>query len=221
MPEIAPLQLERTLVLILDLCGTFAFAISGAMAGIRRHLDVYGIMVLAFTASTFGGISRDLLIGAVPPAALSDWRYLAVSLAAGFIAFFWHKQIARLRDPVRFLDAIGLAFFAVAGAEKALAFGLHPVAAALLGMLTGVGGGIARDVLLARIPVVLRSDLYALAALAGAATVVIADLFGAPSVMAAIGGGVLCFALRWVAMRQGWRLPTAGADARRSSDTPD
>jgi hypothetical protein len=136
----AAFEVQRTLVLVLDLCGTLAFALSGAMAGIRRNLDVFGVLVLSFAASTFGGIGRDVLVGATPPAALVDWRYLAVSLAAGLIAFFWSSLIERLRNPVRLLDAVGLAFFAVAGTQKALAFGLSPVMAALMGMLTGVGG---------------------------------------------------------------------------------
>lgn len=199
----------RTLVLILDLCGTFAFALSGAMMGIRRRLDIYGVLVVAFVASSFGGISRDLLIGAVPPAALADWRYLAVSLAAGLIVFVWTSTIEKLRTPVRLLDAAGLAFFCVAGAEKALAYGLDPVMAALLGMLTGVGGGMVRDILLADVPVVLRSDLYAVAALAGAGVVVGGDVLGFSSVLSAIAGGLVCFGLRVIALRRGWRLPMA------------
>jgi len=199
----------RTLVLTLDLCGTFAFALSGAMAGVRRCLDVYGVLVLAFVASTFGGLTRDLLIGAVPPAALQDWRYLAVSLLAGLIAFFWSPQIEKLRNPVRLLDAAGLAFFCVAGAEKALAYGLSPVMAVLLGMLTGVGGGMARDVLLADVPSVLRSDLYAVAALLGAGVAVAGTLLHFPYVLTAIAGGLACFVLRVVAIRRGWHLPLA------------
>lgn len=209
-------ELLRTLVLILDLCGTFAFALSGAMAGIRRRLDVFGVLVLSFAASTFGGIGRDLLIGAVPPAALVDWRYLAVSLLAGLIAFFWSPLIQKLRNPVRMLDAVGLAFFAVAGAEKALGFGLSPLMAALLGMLTGIGGGVARDVLLAEVPAVLRSDLYAVAALAGAAIVVGGSMLNLPIIVAALGGGLVCFGLRMAAIRRGWQLPIA-----QESDRPD
>jgi uncharacterized membrane protein YeiH len=200
----------QMLVLTLDLCGTFAFALGGAMEGVRRRLDVFGVLVVAFVASSFGGIVRDLLIGAVPPAALLDWRYLAVSLAAGLMAFFCSSLIERLRSPARVLDAVGLAFFCVAGAEKALAFGLGPLMAALLGMLTGIGGGIVRDVLLAQVPAVLRSELYALAALAGAGIVVAGALLGLPPVLFAIAGGLACFCLRMTAIRRGWKLPTAG-----------
>lgn len=199
----------QTIIPLLDLCGTFAFALSGAMAGIRRELDIFGVLVLSFAASSFGGISRDLVIGAVPPAALEDWRYLAVSIVAGLIAFFWSELIEKLRNPVRMMDAVGLAFFAVSGTEKALAFELSPVMAALLGMLTGIGGGVTRDVLLAEVPAVLRSDLYAVAALAGAAVVVGASLLHLPIVIAAVVGGLVCFGLRMMAIRRGWRLPTA------------
>lgn len=199
----------KTVVLILDLGGTFAFALSGGMAGVRRRLDIFGVLVLSFAASTFGGITRDMLIGSTPPAALQDWRYLAVSVAAGLAAFFWSSSIEKLRTPVRMLDAVGLALFAVAGTEKALAFGLNPVMAALLGMLTGIGGGVARDVLLAEIPAVLRSDLYAVAALAGAGVVVCGALLHLPIIVTALVGGLVCFGLRMTAIRRGWRLPIA------------
>ena len=206
----AALELQRSLVLVLDLCGTFAFAVSGATAAVRRRLDIFGVLVVSFAASSFGGISRDLLIGVTPPAAIQDWRYLAVAIAAGVITFFWSQLVERLRNPVRLLDAVGLAFFAVAGTEKALAFGLSPLMAALMGMLTGIGGGIARDVLVADVPVVLRAELYAVAALVGAGIVVGGHLLGLPVVATAVAGGLACFALRLLALRRGWRLPVAG-----------
>lgn len=212
MPLVDPLltdQLLRTLVLVLDLGGTFAFALSGAVAGIRRKLDLFGVLVLSFAAATFGGITRDLLIGSVPPAALVDWRYLAVAMAAGLLTFMWPALIERLGKPVRILDAMGLALFAVAGTQKALAFGLSPVMAALLGMLTGIGGGVARDVLLSEIPAVLKADLYAVAALAGAVVVVVGHLLGFPIVLTALLGGLVSFLLRIMAIRRGWGLPVA------------
>ena len=199
----------NTLLLALDLVGTFVFALAGATAGVRRHLDIFGIAVLSFATACSGGIARDVLIGAFPPAALSDWRYVAASLLAGLIAFRWHSLIERMHSPVQLFDAAGLALFAVTGALKALAFGLHPVMAALLGMLTGIGGGMARDVLLATVPVVLRSDLYAVAALAGAAVVAVGSRFGLAPAVTALAGALLCFGLRMVAIRRGWQLPRA------------
>ena len=126
----------ETFIRFVDLGGTFVFAISGAVAAVNRRLDMFGILVLSFVTGNFGGITRDLLIGAVPPAAIADWRYLLVSICAGLITFFWYSGVDRLRSPMLLFDAAGLSFFAVAGAQKAVDFGLNPVMAALLGMLT-------------------------------------------------------------------------------------
>ncbi len=212
-----------TFVGILDLGGTFVFALSGALAAVNRRLDAFGILVLSFVAGNFGGITRDLLIGAVPPAALTDGRYLLVSVLAGLITFFLYAGVNRLRTPVLLVDAVGLAFFAVAGAQKAIEFGLSPVMAALLGMLTGIGGGMMRDVLLMEIPQVLRSDLYAVAALAGASLVVLGHVLGVSYGLSAVAGGALCFGLRYMAIRHGWRLPTArlSAQGRAGAGEPD
>jgi uncharacterized membrane protein YeiH len=217
----------HTFLLALDLGGTFVFALSGAAAGTKRRLDLFGVLVLSFAAGNVGGITRDLLIGATPPAAISDWRYLGVSLLAGAITFQWSPVIDRLWSPVLVFDGAGLGLFAVTGAQKALAYGLDPVMAALLGMLTGIGGGMARDVLLAEIPTVLRADLYAVAALAGAAVVVIGSVLQLPSAAVTIAGAILCFGLRLAAIRRGWHLPVAhppdppGAKRTPRGDPPD
>lgn len=195
--------------LAFDLGGTFVFALSGASAGVNRRLDFFGVLVLSFVAGNFGGVTRDLLIGAVPPAAIANWWFLAASLLAGTITFLWHPWISRLNNPVLMFDAVGLAFFSVAGAQKALAFGLHPIMAALLGMVTGIGGGMIRDVLTARIPIVLRADLYALAALAAASVVVIGTELHLPPGVSTIVGAALCIGLRYMAIWHGWRLPAA------------
>jgi uncharacterized membrane protein YeiH len=197
----------QTLVLMLDLAGTFVFAISGAMAARENRLDLFGVLVLAYTAGNVGGVTRDVLIGAVPPPAISDWRYVGVSVAAGLLAFWCTPIVSRLRSPVLLLDAGGLGLFAVSGATKALALGLGPIPATLLGMLTGIGGGMARDLLVAEIPSVLRGELYAVAALAGAAVVVAGDALGVSPTAAAIVGAALCIGLRVEAIRRGWQLP--------------
>jgi uncharacterized membrane protein YeiH len=200
----------QTLPLVLDLVGTFVFALSGAVAGVRHRLDLFGVLVLSFVAGNFGGIVRDLLIGAVPPAAIGDWRYLAVSIGAGLIGFCWHSIIDRLRSPVLIFDAAGLALFAVAGTQKALTFGLNPVTAVLLGMLTGIGGGMARDLFLAQIPNVLQADFYAMAALVGAGLVVIGEMLQFPPPFVALLAAAACFGIRVIAIYRGWRLPIAG-----------
>jgi uncharacterized membrane protein YeiH len=201
-----------------DLGGTFVFALSGAAAGVKYRLDLFGVLVLSFAAGNSGGIARDLMIGAVPPAAISDWRYVAVSMLAGLLTFYWSRILNRLRSPVLVFDAAGLALFAVSGASKALAFNAGPVAAALLGMLTGIGGGIVRDVLVREIPTVLRTELYAVAALMGAAVVVIGGILQLPPSGAAVAGAALCFALRFVAMRRNWHLPTAPSPERSDQE---
>jgi len=194
------------------------FAISGAVAAVNRRLDIFGILVLSFVAGNFGGIARDVLIGAVPPAALVDLRYLLVSVVAGLVTFCWYSGVDRLRTPVLLFDAAGLALFAVAGAQKAIFFGLNPVMAALLGMLTGIGGGMTRDVLLSEVPQVLRSDLYAVAALAGASIVVLGDTLRLPYGPCALAGAGACFVLRFMAIRHGWHLPSARLSAQRRAE---
>ena len=206
----------ETFILVLDLIGTFVFALSGATLGVRRRLDLFGVLVLSFAAAVAGGMTRDVLIGATPVAALSDWRYPATALAAGIVTFFWAPTIERIDYPVRMFDAMGLALFAVAGTQKALDYGLLPPMAAAMGMLTGIGGGIARDVLMARVPLVLQAELYAVAALAGAAVVAVGAWLHWPPMPCALVGAVLCFGLRMMAMHFGWHLPVA----LQSSDPP-
>lgn len=215
MPEASLIakQAFQDLLLILDLGGTFVFAISGAMVGVRQRLDIFGVLVLSFAASSAGGIARDLLIGAVPPAAVSDWRYFAVAMAAGLITFLWSSPVSRHRTAILLFDAIGLAFFGVAGAEKALAYHLGPLMAALLGMVTGIGGGMSRDILVARTPAVLKGDLYAVAALSAAAIVVVGNILRWPVLPTAAAAGLLCVGIRLLAILRGWGLPVAGPEA--------
>lgn len=198
----------NTLLVALDLGGTFVFALSGALVGVRHRIDLFGVLVLSFVAATSGGIARDLLIGAVPPPGVADWRYIGVAVGAGLLTFYWHPLVDRWRSIIGILDAAGLALFAISGAFKALAFGLGPVAAVLLGILTGIGGGMVRDLLVAQVPSVLTSELYAVAAGVGAVVVVVGELLGLPSPAVAVVSGVTCFALRMLAVRRDWHLPT-------------
>lgn len=212
---------------LLDLLGVFVFALSGAVAGAKKRLDLFGVLVLSFAAATAGGIVRDLLIGAVPPAAFRDWFYLAASLLAGLLVFFWFPRSGRERrkkmsNLVLIFDALGLALFAVTGTQKALGYGLDPAMSALMGMLTGIGGGIMRDLLINEIPAVLASDLYAVAALAGASVVVIGHYLNLPPTATAIAGAAVCFALRVAAIRRGWKLPIALLPEKQvESDEPN
>lgn len=200
-------------ITLLDFIGTFAFAISGAVVAVRNRLDLFGVLVLSFAAATAGGIMRDVLLDATPPTSLVDWRYLAVSSAAGLLTFFRHTDVERMRNPVQFFDAAGLGLFAVLGTSKALAAGLGPVGAVMIGVLTGVGGGVVRDMLVAQIPNVLRRhELYAVTAMAAALVVVGGEALQLPAAPVAVSGAILCFGLRLLAIRRGWKLPESGGD---------
>jgi uncharacterized membrane protein YeiH len=199
----------QTLLLVLDLCGTFVFALSGAAAANKRDLDLFGVLVLSFVAGNFGGVVRDVVIGAVPPAAISDWRYLGVSVAAGLFTFLWDSVVGELWSFVLIFDAAGLALFAVSGTQKALSFHLNPPMAALLGTLTAIGGGMARDLLLAEVPTVLKADFYATAAILGAIVVVLGQSTQFPPWQVAVVATLVAFGVRIVAMRREWSLPHA------------
>jgi len=194
-------------IVVLDLVGIFVFAISGALVAVRKELDVFGVLVLAGTTGLGGGWLRDVLIDATPPASLMDWRYLIAPVAAGLLTFRFHPTLGRMERSVNVFDAFGLALFCVTGAVKAQEYGLGLAAAALMGMVTGIGGGMIRDVLAGRVPVVFRGELYAIPALAGASVAVVLHAEGQPFWLTALCGGSLCLIWRLVAIRRDWRAP--------------
>lgn len=207
---------------LFDFAGTFVFALSGATAGVRRRLDLFGVLVLSFAAGSAGGITRDVLIGALPPVAIRDWAYPVIAGVAALIVFFRYTLIERMKHPVQLFDAAGLALFAVLGTQKALMFGMNPLAAAMLGVLSGIGGGMLRDIMLAEIPTVLRAEVYAVAALAGAAVVVAGELLGIAPHLSMIAGGLLCFVLRVLAIRHNWQIAIAAPPPSEApSETDD
>ena len=178
------------------------------MAAIENKLDLLGLLVLSFVTALGGGIIRDLLIGGIPPGAIRDWRYAAAAFLGGLVVFFWYRFVSQVPNSMLVIfDAAGLGLFAVAGAAKAVEFGIHPFLAVLMGGITGVGGGTIRDILLARVPTVLRADVYATAALAGAAVMVMGAKFAMPAALASISGTVVCFLLRVVSVWRHWNLP--------------
>ena len=194
-------------IVVLDLVGIFVFAISGALVAVRKELDVFGVLVLAGTTGLGGGWLRDVLIDATPPASLMDWRYLIAPVAAGLLTFRFHPTLGRMERSVNVFDAFGLALFCVTGAVKAQEYGLGLAPAALMGMVTGIGGGMIRDVLAGRVPVVFRGELYAIPALAGASVAVVLHAEGQPFWLTALCGGSLCLSWRLVAIRRDWRAP--------------
>ena len=198
-----------SLLVALDLMGVFVFALSGALLAVRKRFDVFGVAVLALAAALGGGILRDLLIGAIPPVALMDWRYGAVCVVAAGAGFVGHHALERIARPVRVFDAIGLGFFAVAGTSKALAFDLPAFAAVAMGVLTAVGGGVLRDVLAGEVPLVLRREIYAVAALAGAVVVAVAAVLDRYGAAAATIATIATVALRLTAVWRRWDAPQA------------
>ncbi|HTM29633.1 MAG TPA: trimeric intracellular cation channel family protein [Rhodanobacter sp.] len=201
---------EQWLFDLVDLAGTFAFAISGATAARRCHLDLFGVLAIAFVTACGGGIARDLCIGAIPPAGLAEWRYLLTAVVAALLTMLAYPWVERLTYPVRLFDAMGLGLFAVYGAHKALAFGTNAEVAILLGVVTAIGGGMARDVLLARVSVVLQKEIYASAALVGAALAVIGEYLHWSALWATWLPILVCFGLRFLSLRYHWNLPRFG-----------
>jgi uncharacterized membrane protein YeiH len=202
------------LFLVLDLTGTFAFALNGALIAVRAaNLDIVGIVTLGMVTALGGGILRDVIIDYLPPATFSDWRYLAVAAAGSLIAFFLGRRLERLLGPITVLDAAGLSLFAVTGASKALALGLGPAQAVILGAVTGVGGGTIRDVLTQRIPIVLRRELYAIPALAGALVTVVSIRLGFYGLAAAVVAAAICFVIRMLGVRFNLNAPRPPGEA--------
>jgi uncharacterized membrane protein YeiH len=212
---------DPPVLLVLDLAGTFAFALNGALTAVRAaHLDIIGVITLGMITAVGGGIIRDVLLGALPPATFVDWRYLAVAASGGLIAFFVSRWLGRFTSPIDVLDAAGLSLFAVTGAGKALELGAGPAQAIILGAITGVGGGTVRDVLIRQIPSVLTSGLYAIPALVGAALFVAAEggavhhVLGAPVALSAAG---VCFLIRVVGLHFGLDAPKPPGTGRQGS----
>jgi uncharacterized membrane protein YeiH len=199
---------EPTLLLALDLTGTFVFGLNGALTAVRAaRLDVVGVLALGMITALGGGVIRDVLIGAIPPATFQDWRYFALAAAGALIAFALSRRLDKLEAPITVLDAIGLSVFAVMGASKAVEFGLGSAAAVLLGVVSAVGGGTIRDALVLQIPTVLRSDLYAIPALAAATITVVTMRLGVYGVPAAVGAAAVCFVIRMLGVRLGLNAP--------------
>src|SRR3954463_7152039 len=212
-----PAGFSPTLILVLNLVGTFVFGLSGGLAAVRAKLALFGVVVLAAVVGLAGGITRDVLIG-IPPATFRDWRYLAAAGAAGLACFFGRPLLARIQRSVLVFDAIGLGLFCVTGATKALDFGVGPVPAILLGAITGIGGGILRDVLLREVPTVLRHDLYAIPALLGAGVLVIAQESGSSNPAFPVVAAALCVGVRLIGLKYGINVPIAPSE--RQEDRP-
>ncbi|MEN3615803.1 TRIC cation channel family protein [Plantactinospora sp. ZYX-F-223] len=194
-------------LLLADLTGVAIFAASGASAAVVKRLDLFGVVFVGFVAALGGGIFRDLVIGDGPPLAFADWRYAVTAMVTAAAVFWLHPQLARLRTTVLVLDAAGLGLFTVTGTLTALDAGLPPLGAGMIGMMAGIGGGLGRDLLTGEIPVVLRREIYAVAALAGAVAVVGLDRAGLAGPGPLMAAALFVFAVRLVALRRRWSAP--------------
>lgn len=180
---------------------------SGAEAAKERELDIFGTIIIAFLTACGGGVVRDICLGISPPVGISHWPYLALILIATFTIAVFHKKLEMMKYPVLLFDAVGLSIFAVAGSQKALFLGQNYEVAILLGVLSAIGGGIIRETLLGRIPVVLRKEVYGSAALLGSIIVVIFHFFNLNMTLGVWFGAVVCFIVRYYSLKNKWNLP--------------
>jgi uncharacterized membrane protein YeiH len=211
--------MASTALMVLDLVGTFAFALNGALTALRAtRLDIVGVVTLGMITALGGGTIRDVFLDSLPPATFLDWRYLAVAAVGGLIAFFAGPHLERINGTINVLDAAGLSLFAVTGALKAVDLGFGPAQAVIVGAITGVGGGTIRDVLIRQVPSVLSSGLYAVPALVGATTVVVADLLDIRGPVAAVGAAALCFAIRMIGVHYDVDAPLPPGSRRQEEE---
>jgi uncharacterized membrane protein YeiH len=201
--------MEELLTITLNLMGTFAFGLSGGILAVRKQMDLFGVLVLSVATGLGGGILRDIILGHIPPATLSDWRYLTAAGLAGLLVFVWYDRVVHHGRFVTAFDAVGLSIFTVTGTTIALSAGLSPAPAVLLGMLTGVGGGVLRDVLAAEVPLIFRSEIYAVASMLGAIIIIVASQTGFTGIIPEAIAALATFTLRMVSVRRGWRIPIA------------
>ena len=195
-------------LLTLELAGTFAFALNGALTGVQAaRLDVVGVMTLGTITALGGGVTRDVLIGAVPPEAMAHWWFLAVAVVGSLLVFVASSHIERFTGLVTVLDAAGLSLFCVTGAIKSVDFGLGAAQAIVLGTITAVGGGTYRDLLVRRVPVILTSGLYAIPAAVGASIAVLAVRTGHRGAVSLVLAALVCFVIRMLGVRYNLNAP--------------
>ncbi len=196
-----------TLLYFLDLLGTFAFAVSGALAGARKELDIYGISFLAVVTAVGGGTVRDTMLGRVPPFLFKDLNYLFLSLLAAVIVFLFHSHVNKKYNLLVWMDALGLGVFNVIGINIALHSGVGYIGSMIFGVMTGTLGGMMRDVLIGSTPFVLTSEVYASACIAGGSLFCALDYAGFAQTPNTALSAVLVFFVRMYTLKRGLHLP--------------
>ncbi|MGH9209146.1 MAG: trimeric intracellular cation channel family protein [Acidimicrobiales bacterium] len=209
-------QFANEVEYVLEVVGIVAFAISGSMLAVRKDFDVVGIALLAGVTALGGGVVRDLVIGSTPPAAFQHLDYLLLPGLVAAITVFAHPALDRIGRSILVFDALGLALFTVNGTLLAREAGMSTIPAAMLGVTTGVGGGLLRDVIARDVPLIVRrdSEIYAIPSALGALIVAVAHTHDAYSPAVGVMAAIAIFGLRATAMAAGWRAP--GAWRRRA-----
>jgi len=190
------------------ICGAFVFGLSGGLAGALKQLDFFGVVVLSGVVGLAGGSIRDIFLG-IPAVAIFDWRVVAAVVLAGVLAFVAHRPLLRLHHPIQILDAVGLSLFSVIGADISLIHHSGLLAAALLGMATGVSGGVIRDVVLNEVPQVLQAGLYAIPSLMASGLVVLGFALKELSLAWYAMAAVTCLVVRLIGIYFDINLPQA------------
>ena len=211
--------MEKTMF-VLELIGVAAFAISGAMAAIKKKADLFGVLFLAVTTALGGGVIRDVLLGQLPPVMFVSYAYLLTSLAAALLVFFdayirresYDANRAKLAAVNNIFDAVGLAVFTVSGMNTAMHVSDNVILIVTLGVVTGFGGGMLRDMMTNTMPKVLRKRIYAVASLSGGAVYYLMYALGVNEILSAITGMLAIFVLRLLATVNKWNLPVVDYD---------
>ncbi len=198
-----------TLLYSLDLLGTAAFAASGALAGIRRDMDLFGVLVLGMMTATGGGTLRDLLLGDTPPFIFKDETYFYLSIFISLMVFLFHRHISFLEPPLLYLDALGLGTFVVIGTGKAIDFHMGFIGSVMMGVLTATAGGMMRDMLSSQVPLVLQKEVYASACLVGGSLLYLLHFTPLAPASALVLSALAVIVLRLCAIRYNWSLPKA------------
>ena len=195
------------IIYVLDLIGTAAFAASGAWVGVRKQMDLFGVLVLGVVTAVGGGTLRDLLLGDIPPFSLKNESYIYIAIVVSLIVFANRIQFKTFEKPLLYFDAIGLGTFVVIGTTKALDFHLGLLGAVLMGVMTGTAGGVIRDLFANQVPLIFRREIYASACVAGGLLLVALETVGTARPVAALLSAGTVISVRLLAIHYNWALP--------------
>jgi uncharacterized membrane protein YeiH len=199
-------------VYVIDILGTFAFAISGALVALDKKFDIFGVIIIAFVTAVGGGMLRDVLINAHPINWIGDLNYLYTIFSAVLFTFLFKSKIAYLSKTMFLFDTIGISVFTLLGLQKGLSYELHPLVALIMGMISAVFGGVLRDVLTAKIPLIFEKEIYASACLVGGLTYLVLNYFKLDESINFMISAFVVIMIRAVAVKFSLELPRIHSD---------